>query len=391
MTGVFGGTVAGFFLLIALALIDITINGSEIEDVEPAANDQANTTDNAPGTSEPPSVASDGPEQFDDVIAMAEDFNDYPPEFDAFSVLESDPLHIQLLPTVVEGDLNEVVHDTNWRAALYGAYNTFIHTDADHVIVDAIPRQYASLTNRDSPELLDDQKITLELSRAEALEVVQELIDVESLEDLKSLDPKWGFYGWTDDWNSIYYSDQQPGLNAFINELSPYASGGEVSTKPTSAESAKSAEIESGSDLGFDAKTFAKRFNSAMADLNQPYRADGNVDNSGVQGVFQEAFSEHLALTGTIKPQSGAVNGIIFMGTGDGTPESGARVMVVASGLVAATQDSMSPQDAFEVVMSLLQSYDGGDSVSQTLNGVKYSYQRSDMFGNMLTVDSAES
>ncbi|SPJ35233.1 hypothetical protein [Kushneria phyllosphaerae] len=396
VTGAFGAVVAGILLLIALAIIDISINGSdrETEASEPAVSEQSSspdTSDDTSNTSESAAATNDGPKQFDDVIAMAEDFNDYPPEFNEFSVVDSDPLHIQLLPTVVEGDLNEVVHDTNWRAALYGAYNTFIHTDADHVIVDAIPRQYASLMDRDSPELLDDQKITLNLSRDEALEVVQSLIDVDSLEGLKARDPEWDFYGWTEDWNSIYYTEGDPGLDAFIDALEPYTQGGEISTNPTSAESAKSAEIEAGSDLGFDAKTFASRFNSAMADLGQPYRAEGNVDNSGVQGVFQEMFSEHLAVTGTVKPESGAVNGVIFMGTGDGTQESGARVMVVASGVVAATQPDMSVQNAFDVVMSLLQSYDGGEAVSNTLNGVKYTYQRSDMIGNMLSVDSAES
>ncbi|MCM2131446.1 hypothetical protein [Larsenimonas rhizosphaerae] len=139
-----------------------------------------------------------------------------------FSVIESSPLHIQLLPSTFKGEPKEVIHDTNWRAALYGAYNTFIHTDADHVIVDAIPRQYVSMVNRKDPKLLTSRQITLDMSREEALEAVQGLIDVSTLQDLKAKHPKWDFYGWTDDWNSIYYSDQQPGLGAFIHALQPY-------------------------------------------------------------------------------------------------------------------------------------------------------------------------
>lgn len=312
VTGIFGGAVAGFFLLVALALIDISVNGSDskIEEIEPSVSEEQ-----AP---------------LESLYTVASDRTKAP------------------YKRTVEVTLNEPV-------------------------------------NKD--QLAD---IAQQIKSQEDAEVERTFIGYR----LESQDPDTAY------WATTHYD---PDLNVVILGVleNQIPESEQVASEPVSTDDAeqlasdktneKQAEIEAGSDLGFDAKTFARRFNVSMTDLGQPYRAKGNVDNSGVQGIFQEAFSEHLALTGTVKPQSGAVNGIIFMGTGDGTQESGARVMVVASGVVAATQPDMSAQNAFDVMLSLIQSYDGGEASSKVLNGVEYTYQRSDIFGNMLTVDSADS
>lgn len=80
-----------------------------------------------------------------------------------------------------------------------------------------------SLRNMSQTTLLEEQSITLEVSREEAYDVLSGLINIDSLSDVKVVTD----YGhqWSGDFNNVYYEDQQPGLDALISELSQYCNG----------------------------------------------------------------------------------------------------------------------------------------------------------------------
>ncbi|MGP5308079.1 hypothetical protein [Vreelandella alkaliphila] len=163
-------------------------------------------------------------EQYDTVEALMSAHQDYPPLGDTFEMLDADKPHYRLSKITVANDLEEVVYYENWRAAVYGIYNVFAHTPIEQVTVTATPLEVESLMNRDQARLLDDQSVTLQISREEAYEALASLIDIGSLSDVKEV-TEYG-YQWSDDFNSVYYESQQPGLDALISELFQYCIDG---------------------------------------------------------------------------------------------------------------------------------------------------------------------
>lgn len=161
-----------------------------------------------------------GPEQFSSVKAMFEAFQDYPPERkENFEQLGVDPIHIRVSADEFANTPGDVIHDDNWRAAIYGIYNTFIHTSAERVIVDAIPVHYKGLMDRDNPRMLSDRKITLDMTRDQATDAVNALTRIDSIADVK--EPTQYGYQWTGSFQNFYYDD----LNVFISVLRPYCEG----------------------------------------------------------------------------------------------------------------------------------------------------------------------
>lgn len=159
---------------------------------------------------------------FPDVKSMIDDFNDYSTSNGTFVVLTSKPLHIQLSPQVVKGDLPEVIKEQVNRALMYGIYRSFIHTQINDITVTAVPIEI-NFRNKKSI-LLSKYKKTISITRSEALSLVKKYINVASFSELVA-DTKIGTIvihnQWTKDFNRIYYNDQgSPGLNRFISELS---------------------------------------------------------------------------------------------------------------------------------------------------------------------------
>lgn len=161
-------------------------------------------------------------EQYDTVEALMSAHQDYPPSGDTFEMLDADKPHYRLSKITVANDLEEVVYYENWRAAVYGVYNVFAHTSIEEVTVTAIPLEFENLMNRDQSQLLENQSITLQISREEAYDALASLIDIGSLSDVKEV-TEYG-YQWSDNFNSVYYESQHPGLDALISRLSQYCS-----------------------------------------------------------------------------------------------------------------------------------------------------------------------
>lgn len=159
-------------------------------------------------------------EQYDTVEELMSAHQDYPPSGDTFEMLDAGKHHYRLSKITVENDLEEVVYYENWRAAVYGIYNVFAHTPIEQVTVTATPLEVENLMNWDQATLLEEQSVTLEISREDAYDALEGLIDIDSLSDVKEA-TEYGFQ-WSDDFNSVYYESEQPGLDALIAKLVQY-------------------------------------------------------------------------------------------------------------------------------------------------------------------------
>jgi hypothetical protein len=165
--------------------------------------------------------------QFADVPAMIEDFGDYSSENGSFKLISSTPLHLQLAPTVVSGDSPENVERELRRAVLYGVYRTFIHTNADAVIVTSMPNQVT--INPHTSKLLDKPTLMATVTRAQALQAVKHLVDAQQLSDLVIPEQAGTIQldNWRKDFEAVYFEDE--GQKALLKQIQ--SSGGDLVRK----------------------------------------------------------------------------------------------------------------------------------------------------------------
>lgn len=75
----------------------------------------------------------------------------------------------------------------------------------------------------------------------------------------------------------------------------------------------------------------------------------------------------------------GKVVEFMMIGVGDGTQTSGATIMMTFSGAIAASDSNIDNNQAFDYMMQLM------ERDTMTLNGIKYTYSRNAITGNLLT------
>ncbi|HEB4011230.1 TPA: hypothetical protein RZX56_001476 [Pseudomonas aeruginosa] len=166
-----------------------------------------------------PVVASEiplKPLHFDDVPAMIEDAGDYSVEKGTFELLSSSPLKLRMSPQVFQADLPQHVAESVRRAALYGVYRTFIHTDADMVTVVSVPTQIT--LNPYTTKLQKRPELEISVTRDQALKAVGMLIDIDSLAALVESEKAGELQidNWTESFEELYFpaSGQQKFLEA---------------------------------------------------------------------------------------------------------------------------------------------------------------------------------
>lgn len=122
------------------------------------------------------------PLQFATVGEMIEDLGDYSAENGTFKLLSTEPLKIQLAPSIVPGDLPENNAREIRRAALYGVYRTLVHTDADKVTSVAVPREVN--IREQTSKVLSKPSLSITVTRAQALKAAGLFLKVQSAADL---------------------------------------------------------------------------------------------------------------------------------------------------------------------------------------------------------------
>lgn len=173
------------------------------------------------------SVAQDGPAhplQFKSVAEMIEDRGDYAEENGSFKLVSDKPLEIQLAPTVVPGDLPENVQRELRRAALYGVYRTFAHTNVNAVSVTVVPREVT--LNPVTSKLLKKPSVQISVTRDQAMTAAGKFVEASSASDLvvpeaagdTQLDE------WTPAFQNLYFKDA--GQLQLLNAIK--AAGGDL-------------------------------------------------------------------------------------------------------------------------------------------------------------------
>ncbi|WP_263264909.1 hypothetical protein [Pseudomonas sp. RIT-PI-S] len=154
------------------------------------------------------SAAALEPQHFDSVETMVEEFGDYSADNDTFKLISTSPLEVAFHPMVLSGEPASSQLDSVNRAALYGVYRIFIHTNAKAVEVTASPLLHDLHT--DTVKLLDSPVLRLKVTRDDALAVAKDFIPVSDLSEL--VEPqKLGTMqldGWVKPFAKLYASEQ---------------------------------------------------------------------------------------------------------------------------------------------------------------------------------------
>ncbi len=145
---------------------------------------------------------------------VIEEMGDYSASNNTFQVLSKTPLHIRLSPKVVAAESPESVKTALLRAATYGVYRTFVHTTADSVQVTAQPLLMSVNGERREFVLLKKPLATVSVTRAKALEVAKETLQVTSFSHLVD-----SHNVWTDKMEKGRYVNRKPGLHKLAAEL----------------------------------------------------------------------------------------------------------------------------------------------------------------------------
>lgn len=146
------------------------------------------------------------------------------------------------------------------------------------------------------------------------------------------------------------------------------------------------AKVEAGPDFGLTPAQFAERFNAFMRDNDMPYSISGNYEPSGqAADTFSSSLNRNMAITGSVKPDSGMMTGLIFIGQGDGSEESGALVLIGATTAFAASNSDLGFERAFKLVVDLVDEAVNVEEAERDLDGIRYSLSITDIFGSMFS------
>ncbi|BBL25466.1 hypothetical protein [Comamonas terrigena] len=145
---------------------------------------------------------------------VIEKMRDYSASNNTFQVLSKQPLHIRLSPKMVAAETSESVKTELLRAATYGVYRTFIHTHVDRVQVTARPLLMVINGEHREFVLLKKPSATVSVSRAKALEVARQTLQVTSFSQLVDAHDMW-----TDKMENGRYVNRKPGLHKLADDL----------------------------------------------------------------------------------------------------------------------------------------------------------------------------
>ncbi|WP_458122830.1 tyrosine-type recombinase/integrase [Paenibacillus sp. Z3-2] len=129
--------------------------------------------------------------------------------------------------------------------------------------------------------------------------------------------------------------------------------------------------------LGVTPEEFKDRFNGFTKELDLAMNIKSlPIDPDSIIKNFEYSFSDDLFLVGTINKESGEVRGISFNGRGDGTTESGEKLLIGAAAVFAATQPDATVQTGGGILKKLGLFEEGIDykyiDASTILNGLEY-------------------
>lgn len=143
---------------------------------------------------------------------VMEEMNDFVLENNTFQIVRAKPLHIRLSPQILSLNAPDQLNEEVLRAAVYGVYRSFIHTDQPQVQVTAQPL-FISLSPR-SAKLLDLPRAMVTVTRDKALQVAKQNLGVKGFKELVNSDDTW-----SDKMQNGRYINRKPGLLKVAQDL----------------------------------------------------------------------------------------------------------------------------------------------------------------------------
>lgn len=124
-------------------------------------------------------------EQYDSLNELIHEHGDYEEGNGTFELYSEEPLSFRLSKISTQWEPEQVTYYENWRAAIYGIYNTFSHTGVDELAVEAVPLSIPGFNRWGEAELIGDRSVAIFLSRYQALKSIRKVVDVAGYHDIK--------------------------------------------------------------------------------------------------------------------------------------------------------------------------------------------------------------
>lgn len=140
--------------------------------------------------------------------------------------------------------------------------------------------------------------------------------------------------------------------------------------------------------LNLSPDEFKDRFNQAAQNSNMKI-ANINIENGDVQNTFNNRITNNINVVGVINKSDNSVRNLIMIGAGDGTPQSGADVLIAMGLLIASANPELIPEERFKILQDIGLAKKGdnlptkGDLIR---HGRKYSFNVSKDTGIQFTI-----
>lgn len=146
--------------------------------------------------------------------------------------------------------------------------------------------------------------------------------------------------------------------------------------------------LEIPATLGISADDFIDAFNENMAALESKLKlssVEWSEENEGTQIITATGFiNDYNVFTFSATPDTREIISIFYIGTGDGTYESGVDVLYCMSATIRSVDPSISSSDSIDMILTMMDETQN----STTKNNIAYSIFQSKDLGTWLTVDA---
>lgn len=152
--------------------------------------------------------------------------------------------------------------------------------------------------------------------------------------------------------------------------------------------SVSSSDAGSSATFNLTPRQYAKRFNKFSKELNLPFRLSPKVVKGEEQDTFKELFNKNVGMVGLVNKKTGKLSGVILIGSGDGTVDSGSKIIFSTAAAIAAANPDGKLSDVGKELVALINSSkdDTGKPSLKLINGVRVSYSQNDQIGNMFAL-----
>lgn len=154
-------------------------------------------------------------------------------------------------------------------------------------------------------------------------------------------------------------------------------SSGDADKQPATAE-----VIQQPKSLGYTLATYTERLNQLLEKTDRPYRVDASdIEHGEVISVLKSSMGEHAVVLISVATETGQVRDVVLIASGDGTPRSGAEIIIAASTALTAAVPGAELSQSGTWVKEVL------EGRPQVVGSVKLSARRTEEMGTWFTAE----